>query len=44
MNGPALLGASRRQIHGQSRSTHANTPREPSKVRIFMMTQKCPNN
>ncbi|KAL7326225.1 hypothetical protein PS15p_208592 [Mucor circinelloides] len=33
MNGAALQGAnnSRRQAHGQSRSTHASTPREPPK-------------
>ncbi|GAN07366.1 TOM1-like protein 2-like [Mucor ambiguus] len=37
MNGAALSGTnnSRRQVHGQSRSTHASTPREPPKVRIF---------
>ncbi|KAI8644416.1 hypothetical protein BD408DRAFT_481379 [Parasitella parasitica] len=31
MNGAALSGANRRQLHGQSRSTPANTPREPPK-------------
>lgn len=42
MNGASLSGTNRRQVHGQSRNTHANTPREPPKVRIFHDDTKIP--
>ncbi|CEP09551.1 hypothetical protein [Parasitella parasitica] len=44
MNGAALAGTNRRQVHGQSRSTHANTPREPPKPADVKGDIKLANN